>query len=182
MSMAAAVRRRCATWTPHRCAALLWPDASAVVGVIPRTFFDAFTGSGDLLQVLFVAVLFGYGLFVQPGRHEHLPDDGVALCGPGVEYRSHLAAAADDSRRGDAHVQGRFGVTGAGFITLAATLAVVPSIPVAGLALILGIDRFMSEARSLTNCVGNGVATIVVAAWEQELDRDMLREQLRRGA
>ena len=73
-------------------------------------------------------------------------------------------------------------MTGAGFITLAATLAVVPSIPVAGLALILGIDRFMSEARSLTNCVGNGVATIVVAAWEQELDRDMLREQLRRGA
>ena len=78
--------------------------------------------------------------------------------------------------------KGASGVTGAGFITLAATLAVVPSIPVAGLALILGIDRFMSEARSLTNFIGNGVATIVVAAWEQELDRDTLRAELRRGA
>ena len=62
--------------------------------------------------------------------------------------------------------KGASGVTGAGFITLAATLAVVPSIPVAGLALILGIDRFMSEARSLTNFVGNGVAAIVVSRWE----------------
>ncbi len=78
--------------------------------------------------------------------------------------------------------KGASGVTGAGFITLAATLAVVPSIPVAGLALILGIDRFMSEARSLTNFIGNGVATIVVAAWEQELDRETLRAELRRGA
>ena len=78
--------------------------------------------------------------------------------------------------------KGASGVTGAGFITLAATLAVVPSIPVAGLALILGIDRFMSEARSLTNFIGNGVATIVVAAWEQELDRDTLRAELQRGA
>jgi aerobic C4-dicarboxylate transport protein len=74
--------------------------------------------------------------------------------------------------------KGASGVTGAGFITLAATLAVVPSIPVAGLALILGIDRFMSEARSLTNFVGNGVATIVVASWEDELDRDALAREL----
>ncbi len=66
--------------------------------------------------------------------------------------------------------KGASGVTGAGFITLAATLAVVPSIPVAGLALILGVDRFMSEARSLTNFVGNGVAAIVVSRWENELD------------
>ena len=66
--------------------------------------------------------------------------------------------------------KGASGVTGAGFITLAATLAVVPSIPVAGLALILGVDRFMSEARSLTNFVGNGVAAMVVARWENELD------------
>src|SRR6185295_4087219 len=65
--------------------------------------------------------------------------------------------------------KGASGVTGAGFITLAATLAVVPSIPVAGLALILGVDRFMSEARSLTNFIGNGVAAIVVAKWEREL-------------
>jgi aerobic C4-dicarboxylate transport protein len=76
--------------------------------------------------------------------------------------------------------KGASGVTGAGFITLAATLAVVPSIPVAGLALILGVDRFMSEARSLTNFVGNGVATIVVARWEGELDREALTRELAR--
>ncbi len=74
--------------------------------------------------------------------------------------------------------KGASGVTGAGFITLAATLTVVPSVPVAGLALILGIDRFMSEARALTNIVGNGVATIVVAGWENELDRSMLNREL----
>lgn len=76
--------------------------------------------------------------------------------------------------------KGASGVTGAGFITLAATLAVVPSVPVAGLALILGIDRFMSEARALTNLVGNGVATIVVAGWEQDLDREQLGRELHR--
>ena len=74
--------------------------------------------------------------------------------------------------------KGASGVTGAGFITLAATLAVVPSIPVAGLALILGIDRFMSEARSLTNFIGNGVATLVVSRWEGELDRAALAREL----
>jgi aerobic C4-dicarboxylate transport protein len=73
---------------------------------------------------------------------------------------------------------GASGVTGAGFVTLAATLAVVPSIPVAGLALILGVDRFMSEARSLTNFVGNGVAAIVIARWENELDLVSLRREL----
>src|SRR4030095_10182207 len=81
--------------------------------------------------------------------------------------------------------KGASGVTGAGFITLAATLAVVPSIPVAGLALILGIDRFMSEARSITNFIGNGVATVVVSHWENELDRKKLLDTLkphRRGA
>jgi len=70
--------------------------------------------------------------------------------------------------------KGASGVTGAGFITLAATLAVVPTIPVAGLALILGIDRFMSEARAITNFIGNGVATIVVSKWENELDKEKL--------
>jgi len=74
--------------------------------------------------------------------------------------------------------KGASGVTGAGFITLAATLTVVPSVPVAGLALILGIDRFMSEARALTNFIGNGVATIVVSRWEGELDRERLRSEL----
>ncbi len=73
---------------------------------------------------------------------------------------------------------GASGVTGAGFITLAATLAVVPSVPVAGLALVLGIDRFMSEARAITNFIGNGVATIVVSRWEGELDMDALRREL----
>lgn len=74
--------------------------------------------------------------------------------------------------------KGASGVTGAGFITLAATLAVVPSVPVAGLALILGIDRFMSEARALTNFIGNGVAAVVVSHWERELDHATLKEQL----
>jgi aerobic C4-dicarboxylate transport protein len=70
--------------------------------------------------------------------------------------------------------KGAAGVTGAGFITLAATLAIVPSVPVAGMALILGVDRFMSECRSLTNFIGNAVATIVVARWEGALDRGAL--------
>ncbi|MBX4866710.1 dicarboxylate/amino acid:cation symporter [Rhizobium bangladeshense] len=70
--------------------------------------------------------------------------------------------------------KGAAGITGAGFITLAATLSVVPSVPVAGMALILGIDRFMSECRALTNLVGNAVATIVVARWEKELDTAQL--------
>ncbi len=67
--------------------------------------------------------------------------------------------------------KGAAGVTGAGFITLAATLSIVPTVPVAGMALILGIDRFMSECRSLTNFIGNAVATIVVTIWEGRLDR-----------
>ena len=74
--------------------------------------------------------------------------------------------------------KGAAGVTGSGFVTLAATLAVIPDIPVAGLALILGIDRFMSEARSLTNFVGNGVAAVVVSSWENELDRSRLKQSL----
>ena len=67
--------------------------------------------------------------------------------------------------------KGAAGVTGAGFITLAATLSIVPSVPVAGMALILGVDRFMSECRSLTNFIGNAVATIVVSRWEGRLDQ-----------
>jgi aerobic C4-dicarboxylate transport protein len=70
--------------------------------------------------------------------------------------------------------KGAAGVTGAGFITLAATLSIVPTVPVAGMALILGIDRFMSECRSLTNFIGNAVATVVVARWDNALDRDRL--------
>jgi aerobic C4-dicarboxylate transport protein len=75
--------------------------------------------------------------------------------------------------------KGASGITGAGFITLAATLAVVPTIPVAGMTLILGIDKFMSECRALTNIIGNGVATIVVSKWERELDQDRLRAELK---
>lgn len=74
--------------------------------------------------------------------------------------------------------KGASGITGAGFITLAATLAVVPTIPVAGMALILGIDRFMSECRALTNFVGNGVASVVVSHWEKELNHDTLHKEL----
>ena len=74
--------------------------------------------------------------------------------------------------------KGAAGVTGSGFIVLAATLSAVGHVPVAGLALILGIDRFMSEARALTNLVGNGVATVVVASWTGDLDLDRLRREL----
>lgn len=77
--------------------------------------------------------------------------------------------------------KGASGVTGAGFITLAATLAVVPDVPVAGLALILGVDRFMSEARAITNLIGNGVATIVIAKWEGALDKKALAQSLKTG-
>jgi aerobic C4-dicarboxylate transport protein len=74
--------------------------------------------------------------------------------------------------------KGASGVQGAAFIALVGTLLVVPTIPVAGMALILGIDRFMSGARALVNMIGNGVATVVVARWEGELDRERLKETL----
>ncbi len=74
--------------------------------------------------------------------------------------------------------KGAAGVTGSGFIVLAATLASVGDIPVAGIALILGIDRFMSEARALTNLIGNGVATLVIAKWSGELNEQQLNKTL----
>jgi aerobic C4-dicarboxylate transport protein len=74
--------------------------------------------------------------------------------------------------------KGASGVQGASFIALVATLSVIPTIPVAGMALILGIDRFMSMFRALVNMIGNGVATLVIALWEKELGRDTLRERL----
>src|SRR6266404_2433 len=70
--------------------------------------------------------------------------------------------------------KGASGVTGAGFVTLAATLAIVPDIPIQSLAILLGIDKFMSECRALTNLIGNGVATVVISRWEGELDADKL--------
>lgn len=77
--------------------------------------------------------------------------------------------------------KGASGVAGAGFVTLAATLAVVPTIPIQALALIVGVDRFMSECRGFCNLVGNGVATLAVARWENELDMDQLRSELAGG-
>ncbi len=74
--------------------------------------------------------------------------------------------------------KGASGVQGASFIALVGTLSVIPSIPVAGMALILGIDRFMSMCRALVNMIGNGVATVVVARWENELDRATLQRNL----
>jgi aerobic C4-dicarboxylate transport protein len=74
--------------------------------------------------------------------------------------------------------KGAAGVTGSGFIVLAATLASVGTIPVASIALILGVDRFMSEARALTNLIGNGVATVVVSKWEGALNFDRMHQQL----
>ena len=78
--------------------------------------------------------------------------------------------------------KGAAGVTGSGFVTLAATLSATGSVPVAGITLLLGIDRFMSEARALTNIVGNAVATIVVARWEKEIDLDKAKAVLLAGA
>jgi aerobic C4-dicarboxylate transport protein len=74
--------------------------------------------------------------------------------------------------------KGASGVTGAGFVTLAATLAIIPDIPIQSLALLLGIDKFMSECRALTNLIGNGVATIVISRWEGELDKRALHETM----
>lgn len=74
--------------------------------------------------------------------------------------------------------KGAAGVTGAGFVTLAATLAIVPEIPIAGMTLILGIDKFMSECRAVTNVIGNSVATVVVANWENQLDKKQLQRCL----
>jgi len=75
--------------------------------------------------------------------------------------------------------KGAAGVTGSGFIVLAATLGAVGTVPVGGLALILGVDRFMSEARAITNVIGNGVATLVVAKWTGDLDTKALDARLR---
>jgi aerobic C4-dicarboxylate transport protein len=74
--------------------------------------------------------------------------------------------------------KGASGVTGAGFVTLAATLSIIPDIPIQSLALLLGIDKFMSECRALTNLIGNGVATIVISRWEGELDTQALHETM----
>ena len=76
---------------------------------------------------------------------------------------------------------GTAGVTGAGFIVLAATLAVVPTIPIAALALLVGVDRFMAQCRGVTNFIGNGIAGMAVARWEGELDMEQCRAELDAG-
>jgi aerobic C4-dicarboxylate transport protein len=78
--------------------------------------------------------------------------------------------------------KGASGVTGAGFITLAATLATIPSVPIQSLALLVGIDRFMSECRALTNLIGNGVATMVISRWEGEVSPEELKSRLRQAS
>jgi Na+/H+-dicarboxylate symporter len=77
--------------------------------------------------------------------------------------------------------KGAAGVTGSGFVALVATLAIMPDIPVAGVALIVGIDRFMSEARALTSLVSNAIASVVVSLWEGACDRSVLARELDRG-
>jgi aerobic C4-dicarboxylate transport protein len=77
--------------------------------------------------------------------------------------------------------KGAAGVSGAGFITLAATLAIVPDIPIASLGLLLGVDRFMSQCRAMTNFIANGVITLAVAHWENELDQAKLHRRLNAG-
>src|SRR5260364_484628 len=74
--------------------------------------------------------------------------------------------------------KGASGVSGAGFVTLAATLAVGPAVPLSGMVLLLGIDRFISDGRARTNCIGNGVAAIVSSAWEKQLDRSQMKQML----
>ncbi len=71
--------------------------------------------------------------------------------------------------------KGASGVTGAGFVTLAATLSIIPDIPILSIAILLGIDKFMSESRALTNTIGNGLATLVVSRWERQLDPEKLK-------
>jgi len=78
--------------------------------------------------------------------------------------------------------KGAAGVTGAGFISLAATLSILPTVPVAGMTLLLGVDRFMSECRALTNFCGNAVAAVVISGWEGALDRRQLQRTLHPGA
>ena len=131
----------------------------SVVGLVVPTGYS-FNLDGTNIYMTLAA------LFIAQATNTHLPlSDQVLL----------LVVAMLSSK-------GAAGITGAGFITLAATLSVVPSVPVAGMALILGVDRFMSECRAITNFIGNAVATLVVARWEGELDEARLRAALGRSA
>jgi aerobic C4-dicarboxylate transport protein len=129
--------------------------ARPVVGLVVPTGYS-FNLDGTNIYMTLAA------LFIAQATNTHL----------GIDQQIILLLVAMLSSKGAA------GVTGAGFITLAATLAVFPSIPIAGMAIILGVDRFLSECRALTNFVGNAVATVVVSRWEGALDKDKLRAAL----
>jgi len=129
--------------------------AKSVVGLVVPTGYS-FNLDGTNIYMTLAALFIAQALGIHLSLEEQLLLLGVAMLSS----------------------KGAAGVTGAGFITLAATLQVVPSVPVAGMALILGVDRFMSECRALTNFVGNAVATLVVSRWEGQLDREKLAAAL----
>jgi aerobic C4-dicarboxylate transport protein len=124
----------------------------AIVGLVVPTGYSFNLDGTNIYMTL-------ASLFIAQALNIHLP----------IEKQLMLLLVAMLSSKGAA------GVTGAGFVTLAATLAVVPEIPIAGMTLILGIDKFMSECRALTNVIGNSVATVVVANWEKQLDKNQLQ-------
>ena len=127
----------------------------AIVGLVVPTGYSFNLDGTNIYMTL-------ASLFIAQALNIHLP----------IEKQIMLLLVAMLSSKGAA------GVTGAGFVTLAATLAVVPEIPIAGMTLILGIDKFMSECRALTNVIGNSVATVVVANWEKQLDKNQLQYSL----
>lgn len=129
--------------------------ARPVVGLVVPTGYS-FNLDGTNIYMTLAA------LFIAQATNTHL----------GLDQQIILLLVAMLSSKGAA------GVTGAGFITLAATLAVFPSIPIEGMAIILGVDRFLSECRALTNFIGNAVATVVVSRWEGALDRGKLKTAL----
>ncbi|NAW49969.1 C4-dicarboxylate transporter DctA [Elizabethkingia argentiflava] len=129
--------------------------SKAIVGLVVPTGYS-FNLDGTNIYMTLAA------LFIAQALNIHLP----------IEKQILLLFIAILSSKGAA------GVTGAGFVTLAATLSMVPEIPVAGIALILGVDKFMSECRALTNVIGNSVATVVIANWEKELDKKLLSSTL----
>jgi aerobic C4-dicarboxylate transport protein len=132
--------------------------SKSMVGLIVPTGFT-FNTDGTSLYMTMAA------LFVAQATNTHLTI---------TQQLTILAVAVLTSK-------GASGVQGASFIALVATLSVIPTIPVAGMALILGIDRFLSMFRALVNMIGNGVATLVLARWEGELDGETLRHNLARG-
>ncbi|HTD76214.1 MAG TPA: cation:dicarboxylase symporter family transporter, partial [Chloroflexota bacterium] len=129
--------------------------ARPVVGLVVPTGYS-FNLDGTSIYLTMAAIFIAQAFNIQLGLGQQLGILGVLL------LTSKGAAA----------------VTGGGFITLAATLASTGSVPVEGLALLLGVDRFMSECRAITNLIGNGLATLVVARWENELDQSRLESVL----